>query len=164
MTTASTHSHGSHPTTGHDAATAQSRESWDDVKARLQQRWGQIDSGDFESSGTWDDLVHRISQKTGETRQSVEQYSSQLLNDARVKAADWQIYAKDMLAQAKAKASGMASNTSQTAHEYTAQAQATVADQMHAAEDAVRRKPLPSVAYAFGLGALVGIMLGSSRR
>ena len=139
-------------------------ENWDNVKARLQQRWGQIDSGDFESSSTWDDVLSKIQHKTGETRQSVEEYATKVLGDAKVKATDWQLYAKSLIEQAKTKAANVTSTTSQAAQQYTTQAQDSLSEQLHTAENAIRSRPLPSIAYAFGLGALVGVMLGTSRR
>ena len=139
-------------------------ENWDNVKARLQQRWGQIDSGDFESSSTWDDVLSKIQHKTGETRQSIEEYATKVLGDAKVKATDWQLYAKSLIEQAKTKAANVTSTTGQTAQQYTAQAQDSLSEQLHTAENAIRSRPLPSIAYAFGLGALVGVMLGTSRR
>ena len=147
-------------TTSH---TTNSRENWDDVKARLQQRWGQIDQGDFESSGTWDDLLGRIQAKTGEARASIESFASQLLGEAKVKAGDWRQYAQQMADDARNRAAGAGTYASETARQRSGEARDMMHEQMEAAGQAVRSKPVTALAYAFGLGALVGVVLGSRR-
>ena len=161
MNTASNAPH-SHPSNVNPSSV--DRESWDDVRARLQQRWGQIDSGDFEQSGTWDEVLGQIQAKTGEARATIEQYASQLLNDAKVKSTDWQIYARDLVDRAKVRMQDTTGGTLEAARHQRDVAGQAIADQLHSAEQAVRQRPMTSLAYAFGLGALIGVMLGSGRR
>ena len=150
------------PTTEHPTSTSQ-RENWDDVKARLQQRWGQMDNGDFTSSGTWDDLLARIQAKTGEARAVVEEYATKALADAKVKAADWQSYVGVLVSDAKTRAAEVRTTAADTLHQKQTAAQDAVTQQVAAAESHVRANPVTSLAYAFGLGALVGVLLGSRR-
>ena len=146
-----------------DHSSTSNRENWDDVKARLQQRWGQMDNGDFASAGTWDELLGRIQAKTGEAKAVVEDYATKALSDAKVKANGWQSYVGHLVADAKTRAAEVRGTASETLHQKQVAAQDAVTQQMAAAEQHVRANPVTSLAYAFGLGALVGVLLGSRR-
>ena len=139
------------------------RKNWDDVKARLQARWNQIEDEDFQQSGTWEDLLGRIQTRSGDTLGTVQQFANALLADVKVKAGDWKGYAASQLDSVRERAASVRAAAGQSIHDQGVHAQEVMHEQVAAAQQHVRTNPFSSMAYAFGLGALVGLMLGSRR-
>ena len=139
--------------------------NWNEIKGKLRSKWGQLTNDDLQSAhGNIDQLVGLIQRKTGEARSSIEKF----LNDST---------------------SGGASafnQATETAREYAQQAVETVQDRSKQAADQVRKtydqaseslrhgyeeaehmiqeRPAESAAVCFGVGMLVGVILGLSLR
>ena len=128
-------------------------ESWDEIKTRLQRRWGQIDDDDLKQPMSLQQLSDMIQSKTGEARDQVEGYLEEMRASLLAKAdglrQTFGPKVSDMQAQAAARFDG---------------ANQSFREGLSAAEAQVRSKPGQSLGIAFGVGILAGIMLGTSRR
>jgi len=139
--------------------------NWNEIKGKLRSKWGQLTNDDLQSAhGNVDQLIGLIQRKTGEARNSIEKF----LDDATAGGAS------------------TFSQASETAREYAQQAMDTVqerskqaADQFRRtydqaadsvregyeqAEGIIRERPAESAAVCFGVGMLVGVILGLTLR
>ncbi|TWT73565.1 hypothetical protein Pla123a_39010 [Posidoniimonas polymericola] len=123
---------------------------WTELKGKVNEGWGEL-SGDEvrEFQGNVQQLVGYIQQKTGETQQLIEQKLVAL--DARF---------RPMLEQASATAQEYLQSGSDAANDAAAYVRDAVAAKHAQAEQAVRRKPIESVAVAFGTGIIAGAVIG----
>lgn len=124
--------------------------NWNEIKGKVLEKWGQLTDNDLEMlKGKGDQLVGAIQRKTGEARDKIERF----------------------LAQAVEAGAAATSRAAETAREYSEEA----ADEMERARDyvgeslrkgyeqaenMVQQRPAESVAVAFGLGVVVGAVLG----
>lgn len=127
---------------------------WNEIKGKLRNKWGQLSGDELQSfNGNVDQLVGMIQRKTGEARNSVEHYLEELT----------------------ANGSSAFSQASETVREYAQQAAGAVqetskkaAESMRRgydeAEEMVRDRPGESAAVCFGVGVLVGVLLGVALR
>jgi len=127
---------------------------WTNLRGKVKEKWGQLTDDDLQmQGGNVDQLVGRIQQKTGEGREAVEKFLTELTS----KGSD-----------AVAKATEAAGNFAQQAGEKFRDNYGQVADQakqkLDQAQDHVRENPGQSVAAAFGVGILVGVMVGIAFR
>ena len=120
--------------------------NWNEIKGRLQERWGQLTDDDLrEFNGNVDQLVGTIQRKTGEGREQIEAQLEHLMEQA----------------------SGGAERAREALQEYSHQA-AEMYNQMAGnlragytdMETVVRRNPAESVAVAFGTGIVAGLIIG----
>ena len=139
--------------------------NWNEIKGKLRNKWGQLTNDDLQQArGSIDQLVGLIQRKTGEARTSVEKF----LEDATSGGAS------------------ALSSAAETAKEYAQQAMETVQDRSKQAADSVRKgydqatesmkhgyeeaeamikeRPAESAAVCFGVGMLVGVLLGLTLR
>jgi len=113
--------------------------SWNTVKGKLQEKWGQLTDHDLtQFKGDMNQLVGAIQSKTGETRRAVEEFLQSAVGNA-----------KDYAGQA-----------GEMAAERYRQAKDGVQAGMEEAEEMVRRSPMESVAVAFGAGLIAGVITG----
>ena len=124
--------------------------NWNQIKGKVREKWWQLTDDDLEMlKGKGDELVGAIQRRTGEARDKIERF----------------------LTQAVEAGASATSRAAETAREYGAEA----ADEMERASDyvgeslrkgyeqaesMVQRRPAESVAVAFGLGVVVGAVLG----
>src|SRR5258708_18187858 len=123
---------------------------WNKLRGQVKERWGQLTDDDLQiQGGNIDQLVGRIQQRTGETRDAIEKY----LNDLTSRGGS-----------AVAQATEAVSNFAQQAGDRLRDRYGDLADQardrLDTAQDVVPHNPGPSVAAAFGVGLLAGIILG----
>jgi uncharacterized protein YjbJ (UPF0337 family) len=139
--------------------------NWNEIKGKLRSKWGQLTNDDLQSAhGNIDQLVGLIQRKTGEARGSIEKF----------------------LEEATSSGSSAFSQAADTAREYAHEAMETVqqrskqaADQFRQgydqasdalrqryedAEEMIRERPAESAAVCFGVGMLVGVVLGLALR
>jgi ElaB/YqjD/DUF883 family membrane-anchored ribosome-binding protein len=132
-------------------ATAQKIEgNWNEMKGKLQKRWGQLSDEvlkDFH--GGMDELAGLIERETGEGRKEVERYLGDLSDQAQ----------------------SMYASAAVTARDYTQRATKTIGDTSRQAvdqlrsgyaqtEDLVQNRPMESVAITFGAGLAIGVLVG----
>jgi len=123
--------------------------SWNQIKGKLKEKWGQLSDNDLERfKGNIDQLVGHLQQKTGQTRQDIESF----LADAAGAASGVMQKAKEMATEYTSKAAG-------TVQEQYEHASERVGEAYAAAEDMVKRKPVESLGAAFGVGVLCGVVL-----
>lgn len=133
---------------------AQIEGGWTELKGDAKQQWGELNDDELtQFQGTVEEFLGMIQRKTGEARAEVEGWFRQkqeqyepLLEQGRAAARDYY--------QAATAAAG------DTATE--------VRNQVHAgrvqAERMVRRHPAESVAVAFGVGIITGVVVGLLKR
>jgi uncharacterized protein YjbJ (UPF0337 family) len=127
---------------------------WNRLRGQVKERWGQLTDDDLQiQGGNVDQLVGRIQQKTGETRDAIEKY----LNDLTSRGAS-----------AVAQATEAVSNFAQQAGDRLRDRYGDLADQardrLDTAQDVVRHNPGQSVAAAFGVGLVAGLIVGLALR
>ena len=106
--------------------------NWTSLKGQIQETWGDVTDDDLERlKGNVRQLVGFIQEKTGQTQERVE-----------------------------AKLNHMISRTSRRADEVYSRVSEGVQQRYAAAESAVQRRPIESVAVAFGTGLVAGIVAG----
>ncbi|QDT54838.1 hypothetical protein Pan44_28760 [Caulifigura coniformis] len=124
--------------------------SWNSVKGKLQERWGQLTDNDLtQFKGDANQLIGAIQAKTGETRRAVEDFLQSAMKNSGSAVQQAVSTAKDYAGQAK-----------QVAGERYEQALEGVQVGMKEAEAMVRRSPMESVAVAFGAGLIAGVVAG----
>jgi len=128
--------------------------NWNEIKGKLRTKRGPHTNDELQSfSGNVDQLVGTIQRKTGEARNSIEHYLEELSSNG----------------------ASAFSQASETVREYAQQAAGAVqdsskkaADSMRQgyeeAEDMIRQRPGESIAVCFGIGMVVGLLLGLSVR
>jgi len=127
---------------------------WNKLRGQVKERWGQLTEDDLQmQGGNIDQLVGRIQQRTGETRESIEKFLTELT--ARGSSA-------------VASATEAVSNYAQQAGERLRDRYGDLADQARErydyAQDVVRHNPSQSVAAAFGVGLVAGLIVGLALR
>jgi uncharacterized protein YjbJ (UPF0337 family) len=134
---------------------------WNQLRGQVKEKWGQLTDDDLTvTGGNFDQLVGKIQQRTGEGREAIEKFFNELTS----------------------RSAGGVSQVAETAREYASQAgeyvqragdrfrqnYGQVGDAARAhydeAEDLVRQNPGQSVAVAFGIGVVVGVVVGLAFR
>jgi uncharacterized protein YjbJ (UPF0337 family) len=127
---------------------------WNTLRGRVRERWGQLTDDDLQmQGGNVDQLVGRIQQKTGETRETIERY----LNDLTARGGSAVAQATEAIGQ-----------YAQQAGDRLRERYGDFADQarerLDSARDVVRENPSQSLAAAFGVGLLAGLIVGLALR
>jgi uncharacterized protein YjbJ (UPF0337 family) len=134
---------------------------WNQIRGELKQRWGQLTEDDLTiHQGNVDQLVGKIQQRTGESREAIEQFLDKLTARASAGASDLAETAR----QYALKAGAYAEQAGERLREGYGQAYGAAREQYMHAEDMVRHHPGQSVAVAFGLGVVVGVVVGLALR
>lgn len=119
--------------------------NWNQIKAKLREKWNQLADEDLGSAqGNVEQLVGRIHQKTGESRQMVERYLEQILQNG-----------ESMLGKAQ---EGI-QYTADKIRDAAGQVGEKVRDTYAAAEDVVHQRPGQSVLVTFTVGLVAGLGL-----
>jgi len=127
---------------------------WNQVKGQVRERWGQLTDDDLQiHGGNIDQLVGRIQQRTGETRDSVEKYLTELT--ARGSSA---------VAQATEAVSQYAQQAGDRLRDRYGDLSDQARERYDHAQDIVRHNPGQSVAAAFGIGLVAGLIVGLALR
>jgi len=127
---------------------------WNKLRGQVKEHWGQLTDDDLHiQGGNIDQLVGRIQQRTGESREVVERFLTDLTSRG---------------SSAVAQAAEAVSNYTQQAGDrlrdrygdYAQQARERYDDVQHV----VRQNPGQSVATAFGIGIVAGLIVGLALR
>jgi uncharacterized protein YjbJ (UPF0337 family) len=139
--------------------------NWNELKGKLRDKWGQLTNDDLQQArGSVEQLIGLIQRKTGEARSSVEGF----------------------LDEATANGAGAVSQAAETAREYAQHAMEAVQERSRETvenfrkgygqaaesfrkgyeqtEGMIKDRPAESAAVCFGVGMLVGVILGLSLR
>src|SRR3954454_22494427 len=127
---------------------------WNKLRGQVKEKWGQLTDDDLQiQGGNVDQLVGKIQQRTGEGREAIEKFLGELTSHG---------------ASAISQAAGAVSNFASTAGERFRDQYGNITDQARerfdSAQDVVRHNPTQSVAAAFGVGLVAGLIVGLALR
>jgi uncharacterized protein YjbJ (UPF0337 family) len=123
---------------------------WNELKGKIKERWGLLTDHELtQAEGDTDQLIGLIQQKTGASREHIEDELEDILATAE---------------QANVAAREYAQRAAELAREQYAHLAENVRDGYAQAEDIVRRRPAESVAVAFGVGLITGVVVGMLTR
>jgi len=127
---------------------------WSKLRGQVKEKWGQLTDDDLQiHGGNVDQLVGKIQQKTGEGREAIEKFLGELTSHG---------------ASAISQAAGAVSNFAATAGDRFRDQYGNLTDQARerfdSAQDVVRHNPTQSVAAAFGVGLVAGLIVGLALR
>jgi uncharacterized protein YjbJ (UPF0337 family) len=127
---------------------------WNQVRGELKKKWGQLTDDDLRfNNGNIDQLVGKIQQRTGEAREAIEQF----LGEATSKGSS-----------AVAQAAGQVGEYARYAGDQVREGYNRISDQFgrsyEYSQDMIRENPGRSIATAFGVGILLGVVVGMALR
>jgi uncharacterized protein YjbJ (UPF0337 family) len=127
---------------------------WNQVKGKVKEKWGQLTDDDVNiGSGNLDTIIGKIQSRTGEARDAIEKFFGSLTSGTASAVSGAAEKARDFAAGAGDRLKDSYGHVSEFAHERYEQA-----------EDIVRHRPAQSIAAAFGLGLVVGLVVGIAVR
>jgi uncharacterized protein YjbJ (UPF0337 family) len=127
---------------------------WNQVRGQLKKKWGQLTEDDLKfANGNIDQLIGRIQHKTGEAREAIEGFLDELtsqgasaVSQAAESVKHYAGYATDQMREGYNRISDQFGNSYQSS------------------QDLIRENPARSVATAFGVGVLLGVVVGLALR
>jgi uncharacterized protein YjbJ (UPF0337 family) len=127
---------------------------WKQVRGALKKKWGALTDEDLRfANGSIDQLVGRIQHRTGEAREAIENFLSEAMSQGA-----------SMVAQAKERVGEYV----ESASNQMSQGFNRISDQLgrgyEASEELIRDNPGTSIATAFGIGVLLGVVVGIALR
>jgi uncharacterized protein YjbJ (UPF0337 family) len=124
--------------------------NWNQIKGKVREKWGQLTDDDLEMlKGKGDELVGVIQRRTGEARDRIERFLTQVVEAGAT--------ATSRAAETAREYSAEAADEMERASDYVGESLRKGYEQ---AESMVQRRPAESVAVAFGLGVVVGAIVG----
>ncbi len=127
---------------------------WNTLRGQVKQKWGQLTDDDLQiHGGNIDQLVGRIQQKTGVGRDAVEKFLGELTSGGAT-----------AVAQATEAVGQFAQQAGDRLREHYGQMSDAARERFDMASDVVRHKPGQSVAAAFGIGLVAGVIVGLALR
>jgi uncharacterized protein YjbJ (UPF0337 family) len=127
---------------------------WNQVRGQLKKKWGQLTEDDLKfTNGNIDQLVGRIQHKTGEAREAIESFLDEMTAQG---------------ASAVSQAAESVKNYAGIASEQVRDGYNRISDQLgrryEASQDLIRENPARTVATAFGVGVVLGVVVGLALR
>jgi len=127
---------------------------WNQVRGELKKKWGQLTDDDLRfANGNIDQLIGRIQSKTGEARDAIEKF----LNDVTSQGASMVSQASEQVGQ-----------YARYAGDQMREGYNRISDQFgrgyEYSQDVIRENPGRSIATAFGVGVLLGVVVGMALR
>jgi len=127
---------------------------WNNLKGQVKQRWGQLTDDDLQiQGGNVDQLVGKIQQRTGEGREAIEKSLTELTSRG-----------SSTISQAAETVGNYAHQASDRLREHYGQLSDQARERLDLAQDMVRHNPTQSVAAAFGVGLVAGLIVGLALR
>lgn len=127
---------------------------WNQLRGQVKQKWGLLTDDDLQiQGGNVDQLVGRIQQRTGEGREAIEKYLTELTSGGA-----------SAISQATEAVSGFAQQAGERLREGYGQVAGRFPEGYDRAQDLVRHNPGQSVAAAFGVGIVAGLVVGLALR
>jgi len=127
---------------------------WNQVRGQLKKKWAQLTEDDLKfANGNIDQLIGRIQHKTGEAREAIEEFLDELtaqggaaVSQAAESVRHYAGYATDQMREGYNRISDQIGN------------------RYEASQEMIRDNPARSVATAFGVGVLLGVVVGLALR
>jgi len=127
---------------------------WNQVRGQLKKKWGQLTEDDLKfANGNIDQLVGRIQHKTGEAREAIEGFLDELTSQGA-----------SAVSQAAESVRQYAGYAADQMHEGYNRISDQLGRRYEASQDLIRDNPASSVATAFGVGVLLGVVVGLALR
>ncbi len=127
---------------------------WNNLRGQVKTKWGQLTEDDLQiHGGNIEQLVGKIQQRTGEGREAIEKF----LTDLTGKGGS-------AVAQAAEKVSDFAQNAGSRFRDQYGNLSDQARERLDTAQDLVRHNPGQSVAAAFGVGLVAGLIVGLALR
>jgi uncharacterized protein YjbJ (UPF0337 family) len=128
--------------------------NWEEIKGKLRKKWGQLTDNDLaQQVGNVEQLTGLIQRKTGEGRQAIEDYLSELGDNA-----------SSTIGAASEKVRQYARQASDAYGDVQKQALDQLGAGYTEAQRFVRDQPAVSLLVCFGVGLLAGLIIATSRR
>lgn len=129
---------------------AQIEGGWNELKGKVKESWGELSDDELRQfEGDAQQFIGFLQRKTGQAQEQVEKKLAEL--DARF---------RPLVGQATAAAQEYLQSGAEAATDAAAYVRDSVAATHAQAEQAVRRRPIESVAVAFGTGIIAGAVVG----
>jgi uncharacterized protein YjbJ (UPF0337 family) len=127
---------------------------WNQVRGQLKKKWGQLTDDDLKfANGNLDQLVGKIQHKTGEAREAIEGFLDELTSQG-----------SSAIAQAAESARQYAGYATEQVRDGYNRISDQFGRQYDASQDIIRENPARTVATAFGVGVLLGVVVGLALR
>ena len=128
--------------------------SWNRVRGKIKEKWGNLTDDDLQvQGGNFEQLIGTIQQKTGESREAIERYLE-----------DWSGQAAATMSRVTEKVGQYAQEIGPRAREQYQQVAEQVGEGYRQVQRAVRSNPTRSIAWTFGAGLMLGVVVGLSLR
>ena len=138
---------------------------WNQVRGQLKKKWAQLSEDDLKlTNGNIDQLVGKIQHKTGEAREAIEQYLDELTSQGASAVSHVAETAGQYGRQAAETASQYGRYAADQARDGYNRISEQFGKQYDASQTMIRDNPARSVATAFGVGILLGVVVGLALR
>jgi uncharacterized protein YjbJ (UPF0337 family) len=138
---------------------------WTQVRGQLKKKWGQLTDDDLRfANGNLDQLIGKIQQKTGEGRDAVEGFLDELTSQGASAVAHATEAAGQYARQAVEGARDGINRVSEGAREGYNRISGEFERGYDVSREFVRHNPARSVGTAFGVGVLLGVVVGLALR
>jgi len=138
---------------------------WNQVRGQLKKKWGQLTDDDLKfANGNLDQLIGRIQHKTGEAREAVEGFLDEVTAHGASAISQAAETAGQYARQAAAVASDGLNRVGEQAREGYNRISGEFERGYEVSRDFVRHNPARSVGTAFGVGVLLGVVVGLALR
>jgi uncharacterized protein YjbJ (UPF0337 family) len=139
--------------------------NWNEIKGKLRNKWGQLTNDDLQQAhGNIDQLVGLIQRKTGEAKSSVEKFLEDATSGGASAFSGAAETAREYAQQAMETVQERSKGAVETARKGYEQASETMKHGYEEAEAMIKERPTESAAVCFGVGMLVGVLLGLTLR
>jgi len=138
---------------------------WNQIRGQLKKKWGQLTDDDLRfANGNLDQLIGRIQQKTGEARDAVEGFLDEITSQGASAVAHAAETAGQVARQAAEGAREGYNRVAEQAREGYNRISGEFERGYEVSRDYVRQNPARSVGTAFGVGVLLGVVVGLALR
>jgi len=149
---------------------------WNSLRGQVKKKWGQLTDDDLQiHGGNIDQLVGKIQQKTGEGREAIETFLSELTSHGSSAVAtaaeavgNFAQQTGERLRDQYGSVSGQLrdqyGNVASQLRDQYGNLASQARDRYDHAQDVVKHNPGQSVAAAFGVGLVVGVVVGLALR
>ena len=139
--------------------------NWNEVKGKLRNKWGQLTNDDLQQAhGNVDQLVGLIQRKTGEARSAVEKFLEESTGNGASAVSQAADTAREYAQQAMETVQERSKQAADTVRKGYGQATESLSQGYEEAEQMIKDRPAESAAVCFGVGMLVGVILGLALR
>ncbi len=138
---------------------------WNNLRGQVKKKWGQLTDDDLQiQGGNVDQLVGKIQQKTGDSREAIEKFLGELTSHGSSAVATAAEAVGNFAQQTGERLRDQYGNVAGQLRDQYGNIASQARDRYDHAQDMVRHNPGQSVAAAFGVGLVVGVVVGLALR